>query len=457
MFHAQSRKQKIALFLSIMWPILVTQVGYNAMNLFDTIMSGRAGTNDLAGVAIGSSLFMPAFVAMNGVLMAVTPIVSQLVGAGKSERIGPTVSQSLYLSTLISAVVVLIGALAVEPVLAAMHLEADVHRIAKEYLIALSFGIWPLFVSNVIRNFFDAQGHTKVTMAIIFVAVPFNIALNYVLIFGKLGFPRLGGVGAGYATAATYWLILAVSVWLCFRLESMRVHRLFLAWPKPSWRAMKEQLSIGVPIGLSIFFEASIFSVVTLLMGAMFDTVTIASHQAAISFASMLFMMPLSISMALTILVGFEVGANRHAHAKQYGRIGVFAAVGIIAVAAVALYFTRGTVAAWFTDDPVVAAMTAQFLIFVIFFQLSDAAQASLQGVLRGYKDVTVPFVTALISYWVVGIPAGYAFALTPLGPFGYWVGITLGLTCAAAGFSVRLRVIQRRIARSGSTQRTME
>lgn len=447
MYHARSTKEKLVLFLTIMWPILVTQVGYNLMNLFDTIMSGRAGTADLAGVAIGTSLWMPAQVALTGILIAVTPTVSQLVGAGRTERIAPTVTQAIYLSAAIAAVVIGTGLLVVEPILRAMQLDPAVHEIAKRYLIGLSYGVLPFFLSGVIRNYFDAQGFTRVTMAIIlFFGVPFNIVLNYALIFGKFGFPKMGGAGAGYATAATYWLVLAISVLLCFKMETPRLQRLFRRWPAPSPRVFKELLSIGVPIGLSVFFEASIFAMVTLLMGATFDTVTIASHQAAISFASTMFMMPLSISMALTIMVGYEIGAGRYADARAYSRIGVASAVGVIGAAAVLLYFNRGLVASWFTDAADVAAMTQQFLIFAIFFQLSDASQASLQGALRGYKDVTVPFVTALIAYWLIGIPLGYALSWTAFGPFGYWIGITAGLTCAAIGFFVRLRVVQRRM-----------
>lgn len=446
MRHTRTTREKITLFLTIMWPILVTQVGTHAMNLFDTIMSGKAGTYDLAGVAIGANLWMPAYVAVNGIFLAVTPIVSQLVGSGRSDRIAPAVSQALYLSAILGAALIALGALCVEPILTMMQLEPAVHDIAKRYLIGLSFGIVPLFLSNVVRNYFDAQGRTLVTMFIVLIGVPFNIALNYVLIFGKLGFPPLGGVGAGYATAVTYWLILAISILAVFALPEMRRQRLFRRWPKPSLREWKEQLSIGIPIGLSVFFEASIFAIVTLFMGSRFDTVTIASHQAAVSLSGMIFMMPLSISIALTILIGFEVGAGRTADARAYGRIGIASAIGIVAVFAVLLYFNREAVAYWFTDSPEVAALTMQFLIYVIFFQLSDAAQASLQGVLRGYKDVTVPFLTALVAYWAIGIPIGYALSWTPLGPYGFWIGIIIGLSFAAIGFAARLGLVQRRI-----------
>jgi MATE family multidrug resistance protein len=436
-------------FVSIMWPILVTQVGLNAMTVIDTMMSGRAGTDDLAGVAIGSSIWMAFFLLITGILLSVTPNVAQLLGSGRQEQIGAMVTQAMYLAVVLAIAVVGIGALFLDPLLHLMNLEESVHHVAKHYLIGLSLGVLPLFVSLVIRNFFDAQGYTKITMFIVMIAVPCNILFNYLFIFGKFGFPELGGIGAGYATSITYWILLIISVYMTFRNASMRAHRLFTRWFAPSWKAWKEQLAVGIPIGLSIFFEASIFSVVTLLMGSQFDTVTIASHQAAFSFATIMFMLPLSMSITLTILVGFEAGAQRYRDAVHYAKLGTTSAITIVTMATIILYFTRDLVASMYTDVPAVSAMIAQFLIYVIFFQLSDASQAALQGVLRGYKDVTIPFVIAFISYWVIGIPVGYGFAnYTDLGPFGYWIGITIGLTCAAMGFLARLRWLQRKLTR---------
>ncbi|MCS7462353.1 MATE family efflux transporter [Paenibacillus doosanensis] len=446
MYHAKTLKQKIVLFLTILGPILVTQISYNAMTLFDTMMSGRAGTNDLAGVAIGASLWMPVSIGLNGILMAVTPMIAQLYGRGEYKGISKTVTQALYLSVVLALIVLAGGAALLNPILQAMHLDPGVYHIAKHYLIGLCIGIIPLFASNVLRYFFDAHGYTKITMTIMLFAVPFNVALNYMLIFGHFGFPRLGGIGTGYATATTYWLIFFVSAAMTFKVEAIRRYRLFIDWFAPSWKGWKEQLKIGVPMGLSVFFEASIFSMVTLLMGMMFDTVTIAAHQAAISFTTLLFMMPLSISMALTILVAYEVGGGRPEDARQYGRLGVLSAMGILGVSSVFLYMFREPIAYLYTDNVDVVTLTKQFLIFAIVYQLSDAAQASLQGVLRGYKDVTVPFVTALVAYWGVGIPVGYGLAAhTGLGPFGFWVGITIGLTLAAAGFYTRLSAIQKK------------
>ncbi|WP_100405701.1 MATE family efflux transporter [Bacillus solitudinis] len=447
MYHAETRKEKGSLFLSILWPIMVTQVSLFAMNLVDTIMSGRVGTNDLAGVAIGSSLWMPVFTGVNGTLLALTPIVAHLLGSGQRDKISYSVTQSLYLSVLLALLVFLVGSLSLEPILSYMSLDPAVHHIAFHYLVGLSIGVIPLFLASVLRNFFDGQGFTQITMFITVLAVPFNVLLNYGFIFGHFGLPALGGIGAGYATAITYWIIFFLSVIMTFKLTTIKHYLVFVKWVKPSWKTWKEQLSIGIPIGLSIFFETSIFSVVTLLIGAMFTTVTIAANQIALSFTSLMFMIPLSISMALTIVVGYSVGGRKLQAAKQYTRLGVFSGIGFLAVNAVFLYFFREPIAYLFTHDSEVVFMAGQFFIIAIFYQLSDATQSGLQGALRGYKDVKVPFLIAFTSYWIIGIPLGYSLsAFTDLGPFGLWIGITLGLTCAAIGFFIRLLMVQRRM-----------
>lgn len=452
MKHVDSTKDKLQLFMRILWPIMITQVSMFAMNLVDTIMSGRVGTDDLAGVAIGSSLWMPIFTGVNGILLAVTTIVASLVGSGQKDKISNTVTQSLYLSMILAFLVITGGYFALEPILSLMSLTEPVNHIAFYYLIGLAFGIVPLFLSSVLRNFFDGQGFTRITMIIMVAAVPFNVLLNYGFIFGNFGLPALGGIGAGYATAATYWIILVFSIWMTFRLSAIKHYKIFVQWMKPSWSNWKKQLAIGIPIGLSIFFETSIFSAVTLLMGAMFTTVIVAAHQVALSFTTLIFMIPLSISMALTIVVGFSVGGGKIAAAKTYGRMGVFGGIGFLAVGAVFLFFFREQIAYFYTDDRDVVVMAGQFFIIAIVYQLSDAAQSGLQGVLRGYQDVQIPFMIALASYWAIGIPAGYLLAaFSPLGPFGLWVGITLGLSFAALGFQLRLRIVQRRAEEAAS------
>jgi multidrug resistance protein, MATE family len=214
---------------------------------------------------------------------------------------------------------------------------------------------------------------------------------------------------------------------------------------------MGEILLMGIPIGFSIFFETSIFSAVTLFMSE-FDTITIASHQIAMNFSSLLYMIPLSISMTLTILVGFEVGAKRYNDAKQYSWLGVTVAVIMAIFSGLIILLLRTDVAAIYSKDPQVIELAIHFLLYALFFQLSDAIQAPIQGSLRGYKDVNVTFVMSLLSYWVIGLPLGYALAkFTNLGPFGYWIGLIAGLAVGAICLSSRLLYIQKKIDRGNT------
>jgi MATE family multidrug resistance protein len=445
MEQTHSIPQKIHTLVLILVPILITQLAIYAMNFFDTVMSGHASAEDLAGVAIGSSIWLPINTGLSGILLAVTPIVAQLAGANRKDEIPFTVMQGVYLALVISAAVIISGALALKPVLNAMALEDNVREVAYQYLAALAFGIVPLFIYTVLRCLIDALGHTRVTMMMTLVSLPVNVVFNYLFIFGKMGFPKLGGVGAGVASAITYWIILMIAIIVTQRRSAFKNYLIFGRWYHVSWAAWKEQLKIGLPIGFSIFFETSIFAAVTLLMSR-FNTATIAAHQAAFNFEALLYMMPLSISLTLTILVGFEVGAKRFRDARTYTCIGMTVSVGLACVCALLLFFLNEQIAKMYTTDTAVISLTKQFLLYAIFFQLSDAIAAPIQGALRGYKDVNISLLTALIAYWLIGLPAGHLLAVfSPLGAYGYWVGLVIGLAIGAAGLLLRLLWLQRR------------
>jgi multidrug resistance protein, MATE family len=445
MKETMTRKEKIIQLLHIFLPVFITQVGQYAMNFADVTMSGHASSSDLAGVAIGSNLWVPIFTGTSGILLALTPIVAHHLGAKRYGQISHAVIQAMYLAIVIALVIIAGGAAALNPILNGMDLEAKVQRIAHDYLIALAFGMIPLFLYYVLRCFIDALGQTKITMWITLTALPINILFNYLLIYGRWGFPKLGGVGAGYATAITYWYSCFIAIIIVVRFQRFARFNMFQRFYRPSFAAWKELLKIGLPIGFAVFFETSIFAAVTLLMSE-FHTTTIAAHQSAMNFASFLYMIPLSISMALTIAVGFEVGANRYKDAKQYSFIGIGMAVSIATVTSLLLYFFRGDIAKIYTDEQEVLSLTAQFLLYAIFFQFSDAVAAPIQGALRGYKDVNATFWAAFASYWCIGLPFGYMLAnLTSFGAFGYWIGLIAGLASGAVFLFFRLLYIQRR------------
>jgi len=318
-----------------------------------------------------------------------------------------------------------------------------VYRVARDFLIAISFGVVPLFLSTIFRCFIDTLGYTRVTMIITMVALPINIILNYLLIFGKFGFPRLGGVGAGYASALTYWCIALISFYVIQRVKPFRNYHVCSRVYPISLAVWKEQLIIGIPIGFAIFCETSIFAVVTLLMSH-FNTVTVAAYQVALNFASLLYMIPLSISMALTIAIGFEVGAQRFKDARHYSYIGIGIALVMAILCALGLFIFNEHVARIYTEDMDVLKLAQNFLMYAIFFQLSDAIATPIQGSLRGYKDVKVTFIMAFISYWIVGLPLGYILAnYSTFGAVGYWIGLISGLAFCALCLSIRLNTVQ--------------
>ncbi|MGD6803196.1 MATE family efflux transporter [Rossellomorea vietnamensis] len=438
-------KEKFNQFLIVLVPILVTQLGMFSMSFFDTMMSGKFSSVDLAGVAIGSSLWVPIFTGLSGILLAVTPIVAQLVGGGRQKEIAFSVIQGIYAAAVLALVVIIAGFVFLDPILNNMNLEEGVRTVARQYLIALAFGVIPVFIYNVLRSFIDALGMTRVTMYVTLTSLPINIFFNYVLIFGKFGFPEMGGVGAGIASSITYWLITLIAWFVIARYYPLRKYNIFGKWFAISLSKWKEILLIGIPIGLSIFFEVSIFSAVTLFMSE-YSTNVIAAHTAAINFASFLYMIPLSISMGLTIVVGFEVGAKRLDDAKTYSLMGIFTAIILAIIYGIILLLFREPISILYTDNPEVSALIVNFLLYAVLFQLSDAIQAPVQGALRGYKDVNITFIMALISYWVLGLPLGYILAkFTEFGPYGYWIGLISGLTAGAITLSWRLVIVQKK------------
>ncbi|WP_430210889.1 MATE family efflux transporter [Paenibacillus amylolyticus] len=445
--NTTSFSQKVKQFLIIFLPIFTTQIALSAMSFFDTNMSGKFSPADLAGVAIGTSLWMPVQTGLSGILIGITPVVSHLLGSKRNDQIGYNVIQALYLGIAVSLVVIGAGALLLGPILNGMPLEPRVAQVAFYFLCALAFGIIPLFGYTVLRGFMDALGQTRTTMFITLVSLPINIFLNYLLIFGRWGFPQLGGVGAGVATACTYWLIFLISLFFVHRVEPFAQYGIFRQWTRVSFSKWKELLKIGVPIGFATFFETSIFAAVTLMMSR-FDTTTIAAHQAALNFASTLYMLPVSICMALTILVGYEAGAGRLRDARQYSLLGIGGAIGLSLLTAIVLIVFGEQIAGVYSNDREVIALTQHFLIYAIFFQISDAIATPTQGALRGYKDVNPALIITFIAYWIIGLPVGYLTATyTSLGAFGYWIGLIAGLAVGATALLWRLFRVQKQAA----------
>lgn len=445
MYQTYTTREKIKQIFVMLIPILITQLGMFSMVFFNTIMSGKYNSSDLAGVAIGASIWNPIFTGLSGILLAVSPIAAQRFGEKKGKEVASILSHGIYLALMIASLVIISGVFLLDPILSAMNLPESVNETAHDYLVGLSFGIIPLFIFNVLRSFIYALGKTRVVMYILLMALPVNFFLNYVLIFGRWGFPELGGAGAGYATSFTYFIIASLTAMLIITQRPFSEFVGLQYFKEFSAVKFKEILKIGVPMGLSIFFESSMFAVVTILISK-FNITTIAAYQSALNIVAFLYMIPMSISMAQTVLVGFEVGAGRFKDAKAYSWLGIYLSIVIAVVAGLLVVFFRYEVAGFYSNEPAVITLTGQFLIYALFFMISDAIQATALAALRGYKDVNFSFVITLIAYWLICLPVGYILAhYTSLGAPGYWIGLTAGLLAAGIFLSMRLIYIQKR------------
>lgn len=445
MYQTFSLKEKTKQLFLMVIPILITQLGMFSMVFFNTIMSGKFSSKALASVAIGSSIWNPVFTGLSGILLAVSPIAAQRLGQKKEEEVVKVLSHGIYLAIFIAILVLGAGGFLLTPLLKIMNLPNVVQNTAHDYLVGLSFGILPLFIYNVLRSFIYALGKTRIVMIILLLGLPINLLLNYCFIFGRFGFPELGGAGAGYATAFTYWVVAIITFYIIKTQKPFLSYTSFAYFKGFSLQNCTEILKIGIPMGLSIFFETSMFAVVTLLISK-FNITTIAAYQSAINIVSFLYMIPLSISMAQTVLVGYEVGARRYKDAHVYSWLGMLFALLIALFAGVFIVIFRFQVAGFYSNESSVIQLTAHFLIYTLFFHLSDAIQVTAQAALRGYKDVNISFIMTLIAYWLICLPTGYLLAnLMNWGATGYWIGLTIGLLFAGIGMGSRLIFIQKR------------
>ena len=439
-------RDKLRRLLSVMLPIICTQIAIMGMNFFDASMSGQAGDVDLAGAAIGGNIWMPIQTGISGILMAAMPLVANLLGAGEKEKITVVVRHGLVLALGFALLVLGCGIAFLPHFLQGMGLAPNVYHVALWYLAGLGLGVVPFFMITPLRSLVDTLGYTHLTMRIYLLALPINACLNYVLIFGKLGLPRLGGVGAGVASGLTFWLLLAIFAWVVSRLEPFKSYHIFgFVHPVYSW--LKEYLRIGVPMGISIFMETSIFGVVALFI-AKFGTETIAAHQAALNFSSLIYMLPLSFSLALTIVVGVEYGAKNYQGARDYVTIGLQTSLGIAGFYMLAEYFLREQIAFIYTNNVEVVALVKVFLLYAIGWQAGDAIAAPIQGILRGYKDVNATFWASMLAYWGICLPLGlFLDYKVGNGAYAYWQSLDCGVISSATLLSIRLIWLQRKIS----------
>ncbi len=440
------REAKILIALAT--PIIITQLLQISTMVVDTLMAGRANATELSGVAVGSSLWVPLFLMMIGTLGALTPTVAQSLGARDFDDIPFQVSQSFWKLVLLLPVGFSV-ALVIKPVFVMMDVSDTITPIATGYFHALLWGLPAVLGYNIIRYYSDGLGLTRPAMYASLVGALANIPLNYVLIFGKLGFPALGGVGCGWASAVSFWIMfLFMAVWVLVRREYSHV-RIFTTFHRPHLPAIIKLYQIGLPIGTSYLVESSVFSVIALFLSR-FGTVVVAAHQIALNVASVVFMIPLSLGITLTIRVGQLIGANQAQQAQNVAFLGVFMSLAYGACTAILLWVFNMHIPAMYNNQQEVINLAAQLLIFAAIFQLGDATQVAAAGALRGYKDTKVPMFIVVLAFWMMGLPVGYSLGIVgvwgePMLAKGFWIGLIVALMVVALFLVARLRRVSRR------------
>ncbi|MBL6689495.1 MAG: MATE family efflux transporter [Pseudomonadales bacterium] len=436
------------------------QLAQMGMGVADTIMAGRYGSADLAGVALGASILWPSMMLVFGVVQAVTPTVSQLNGARAYTEIGDVIRQGLWMA-LAGGLIVVAILNSIEPLYHLMRVDPVAVAISVPYLKWCSLGMPALMCFFCLRFLADGTGWTRPALLIAVTALLLKIPLNYVLIYGKFGLPEMGGVGCGVAQAIIMWFQLILVLFVVTRKRFAYTGWMDkFSWPE--WRIIKSLLVIGIPIGTTIFAEMGLFSFTTLLLGQ-FGAAVVASHNIAMNLNAIFFMPPMALGMAATIRIGFRVGAQEIEDARLTAVIAFLTTAAVAIAGSILIFFFREDLVSLYTTESQVMSLSVTLLLFVVFFLFFDASQAVFVGALRGYKDTKVPMWIALFSYWGIGLPTqiifGFGFIGEPMEVYGFWLGLAAGVGCAALLLGARLLYVSgnvpliRQLAREADRQ----
>jgi len=412
---------------------------------------------------VGSSLWLPLMLFMTGTLMGLTPIVAQLLGGRRLTEIRPNVHQALWVALVLGIAAAALLWFAVQPIFVLMAVPEEVASRSAAYLAAVAFGMPGAALFQALRAFSDGMNHTRPSLWISLIGLAVNIPSNYVLIHGGDGLtalfgdglpawvqalPALGALGCGIATALSLWTMCLAMALYTRRASAYREVSLWHSPTPPRLKMIGELLHVGVPIGVAIFVEVTLFTVIALLIASLGE-ITVAAHQVALNYTSILFMLPLSLSMALTVRVGNTLGQGRPALARQVATFGIAASVMVALLNSALLWFTAQPVIALYTHDAAVRRLALSLVLLAMIFQLSDSLQVNLAGALRGYRDTRIIMLITLASYWLVGLAGGHWLGtrgllgvIEPMGVHGYWIGLIGGLTVAALLLGERLRRI---------------
>ena len=422
-------------------PLAAAQLAQSATGFVDTVMMGWLGSQTIASGGLGAVLFSFCLLIVSGIVSAVSPLAAQAYGAGNREKVGTIVRLGLGISLVLgipttlllyngSALLLLLGQ------------DANTVALAEIYLRAIALGFIPALGFAVLKSFLSALLQPQLVIVTVVLGTLFNITANYVLMFGKLGFPALGLAGIGWASTLSLWsTFVALTVYICNQ-PRFAVYDIFRplsheAFSLEHRRIVGEIFQVGLPIGGLIAVEAGLFTVVTFSIGQL-GTNALAAHQIALQTISMSFQMALGISLATTVRVGQLAGQNDLVGTRLAGYVGIAIAALSMGVVGLAFWLIPKSIISLYIDinnqkNADVVALAVKLLAVAAIFQVVDGVQVTAAGALRGLKDTRIPMLIGIFAYWCVGLFTGYIFGISlEFGAIGFWWGLAIGLAIAA-------------------------
>lgn len=444
------RRRELRRLLGLMLPLYMANLMSIGMGVIDTIVAGKAGTVALAGVALGCSVTAPIMVSVGAIISILGPMISRMLGAGAEGKVGALLCSAKWLAALLMVVelVLLGGASFIFPCIANTP---ETVAAAQQYVYFLMTAVPASLLMRVVQGCWEGYAQTRPAMVVCLIGLLVNIPLDYACVFGWWGLPALGGAGCGLATSIIHYLMFGglLALLLLSRRHRMPARQM-LAMRAPLWGLCGRIFRLGLPLGVASLCEMGFFCAMLLVIAPLGDLM-VSAQQVAINVSGVLYMFPLSLSIAVSIRAAYHVGAKDRASFDAMVCVGMRFMYTATLVFMVCTICMRTEIVRLYTADSLVIATAGSLLVLCAVYQISDATQALMVGLLRGCHDTAVITWANLGSYWLLGFPLACVlihtdWILPAMGPSGAWWSFIAGLTVAALVLYLRFRHIRRRL-----------
>lgn len=436
-------RREFSAMLKLAVPVALAELGWVGMSIVDTIMVGRLGPEAIGAVSVGSSLLIAVAIFGIGLLLGMDTLVSQAFGAGQQLECRKWLLNGTYLALALGPLLAVV-ALAPLPFLDDFGTQPDVLRLTIPYLEILSLSILPLMLYTAFRRYLQSLSRVNEIMFALVSANVVNAIVNWLLIFGNLGAPKLGVTGAGWATLASRIYLAGVLLTFILSRERHEMAQLFRQYAKPEIARIRKLISLGFPAAMHVTLEVSVFAMATALASKL-DAVSLASHQIVLATASFTFMVPLGVSAAAAVRVGQALGRLDRHRALQSGWTAIYIGAGFMTLSGITLYLYPFQILGIYTSDTRVLEASLSILVIAAVFQIFDGIQVVSTGALRGLGETKIPMFTSLLCYWFLALPIAWVLCFNVgWGVFGLWIGLATGLItiagCLLAAWTYRIR-----------------